>query len=288
MHHDHVDDLHDRGLAFDLATMRARIASPRVGRRHALKLLAGAGAGVVLVACSSDNGSSSGTTSSSTSTSAGATSSTTAGGGSVEAVPQETGGPYPGDGSNGPNVLVEDGVVRQDIRSSFGNYSGTADGIVLSLALQVVDAASGSPREGAAIYAWHCTADGGYSLYSQGISEQNFLRGVQAADADGNLSFTTIYPGAYDGRWPHIHFEVFDDVDTATSGGNPIITSQIALPEGASREAYLTDGYGDSLDNLASSSIDSDMVFRDGYDTQMATVDGDPSSGYTATLVVGL
>jgi protocatechuate 3,4-dioxygenase beta subunit len=272
--------------------MRARRATRPLGRRHALKLLAGAGAGVVLVACSSDTGSSSGTTSSSsTSTAAGggATTSTTAGsGGSVEAVPEETGGPYPGDGSNGPNVLIEEGVVRQDIRSSFGDYSGTAEGIVMNLALQVVDASSGSPIEGAAIYAWHCTADGAYSLYSNGVTDQNFLRGVQAADADGNLGFTSIYPGAYSGRWPHIHFEVFQDLATATSGGSPIVTSQLALPEGASREAYLTDGYGNSLSNLERSSIERDNVFSDGVDQQLATVTGDPSRGYTATLVVGV
>ena len=68
----------------------------------------------------------------------------------MDAVPQETGGPYPGDGSNGPNVLVESGAVRQDIRSSFGDHSGTAEGIPLNLALQIVDAASGAPVEGAA------------------------------------------------------------------------------------------------------------------------------------------
>ena len=110
-----------------------------------------------------------------------------------------------------------------------------------------------------------------------GVTEQNFLRGVQVADADGNLSFTSIYPGAYDGRWPHIHFEVFQDLDTATSGGRPIVTSQIALPEGASREAYLTDGYEpEPRATSASSSIDSDMVFSDGYDSQLATVDRRP------------
>ena len=281
-----MQDLHDRGLAFDLATMRARRLSPPVGRRHALKLLAGAGAGLVLVACSSDDGSSLDTTSSSTSTT-GATSTTSGSGDPVDAIPSETEGPFPGDGSNGPNVLEQEGVVRQDIRSSFGDASGTAEGITLSIALQIVDAASGTPRPGSAVYVWHCTSDGAYSLYSDGVSDQNFLRGVQAADDDGNLFFTSIYPGAYDGRWPHIHFQVFDDL-TRAADSNPITTSQLALPEGASREAYLTDGYGDSLDNLAGSSIDTDMVFRDGYDAKMATVLGDPTSGYTATLVVGV
>ncbi len=260
-----------------------------VDRRHALKLLAGAGAGVVLVACSSDDGGSAATTTSSSTPTTGASSSTTVGSGEpVEAVPAETGGPFPGDGSNGPNVLTESGIVRQDIRSSFGDLSGTAEGIPLNLALQVVDASSGAPLAGAAMYAWHCTADGGYSLYSSGVTDQNFLRGVQVADGDGNLSFTTVYPGAYEGRWPHIHFEVFQDVDTATAAGSPIVTSQLALPEGASREVYLTGGYGQSLDNLAASPIESDMVFSDGYESQLATVDGDPTSGYTAILVIGV
>lgn len=35
-------------------------------------------------------------------------------------VPDETAGPYPGDGSNGPNVLTESGIVRSDIRPGFG------------------------------------------------------------------------------------------------------------------------------------------------------------------------
>ena len=80
---------------------------------------------------------------------------------------------------------------------------------------------------------WHCTREGGYSLYSDGVTDQNFLRGVQVADADGNLAFTSIYPGAYPGRWPHVHFQVFDDLTRAVDS-NPIITSQLALPEGAS------------------------------------------------------
>ena len=167
---------------------------------------------------------------------------------SVEAVPEETGGPYPGDGSNGPNVLVESGIVRQDIRSSFGDHSGTAEGIPLNIALQVVDAATGAPRRGAAVYTWHCTREGGYSLYSTASPTRTSCAACRWPTPTATSASRSIYPGAYDGRWPHIHFEVFQDVDTATAGGNPIVTSQLALPEGASREAYLTDGYEQSLE----------------------------------------
>ena len=97
---------------------------------------------------------------------------------------------------------------------------------------------------------------GRYSLYSSGVTDQNYLRGVQAADADGRLSFTSIFPAAYSGRWPHIHFEVFEDLATATSGGSPIVTSQLALPEDACAEVYATAGYEQSVSNLAGTSLD--------------------------------
>ncbi|MET0903685.1 MAG: 3,4-dioxygenase subunit beta, partial [Acidimicrobiales bacterium] len=208
-------------------------------------------------------------------------------GSSVGEIPEETAGPYPGDGSNGPDVLGLDGVVRSDITTSFGDLSGTAEGVPMTLSLTIQDLAAGGAYEGAAVYVWHCTREGGYSLYSDGVSDQNFLRGVQAADGDGNLSFTSIYPGAYSGRWPHIHFQVFDDLTRAVDS-NPIITSQLALPEGASREAYLTSGYESSLSNLGGSSLGSDMVFGDGTGLQMATVEGDATNGYTAVLRVGV
>jgi protocatechuate 3,4-dioxygenase beta subunit len=286
-------DEHDLGLALDLATLRSRSLDPRLSRRHALRVLAGAGAGVVLAACGSDGGSSASPSTAAagaTSTTLGSSPSGTAGAGAegaVVPVPEETGGPYPGDGSNGPNVLVESGVVRRDIRSSFGSYSGTAEGVPLTIALRVVDAATGAPLEGSAVYAWHCTRDGGYSLYTEGITDQNFLRGVQVAGADGNLTFDTIFPGAYSGRWPHVHFQVFADLDAAASG-DQLVTSQLALPEDACAAVYATSGYDQSAANLARTSLSSDMVFSDGIDQQLATITGDPARAGTATLLVAV
>ncbi len=141
----------------------------------------------------------------------------------------ETAGPYPADGSNGPNFLNEEGIVRTDITSSVGSRSGTAVGVPTTLALTVVDAATGSPVPGAAMYLWHCTADGKYSIYEE--DDQNYLRGVQVADDSGRVTFTTIFPGCYAGRWPHCHFEVYEGVDAATAGNQAISTSQLALPQ---------------------------------------------------------
>ena len=151
-------------------------------------------------------------------------------------IPSETAGPYPGDGTNTNssgvvNVLTVSGIVRSDIRSSVGTALGhrgrcAADGD----AEAGEHASSCASLAGYAIYLWHCTREGGYSLYSNGITDQNYLRGVQVTDSDGEVTFTTIFPGCYSGRWPHMHFEVYPSLASATSGNNDVKTSQLALP----------------------------------------------------------
>lgn len=201
----------------------------------------------------------------------------------------DTAGPYPGDGSNGPNILTGSGIVRRDIRASFGTASGVAAGVPLTINLTIQDADNGcAPLPGAAVYAWHCTATGEYSMYSQAIAGENYLRGVQEADEQGGLRFVSVFPGAYSGRWPHVHFEVYASLADATAAGDPIKTSQLALPREVCEAAYATDGYGNSLRNLDQTSLETDMVFSDGYESQLATVTGDATSGYTASLVVAV
>jgi len=203
-------------------------------------------------------------------------------------VPEETQGPYPGDGSNGPNVLGQTGVVRSDIRSSFAGLAGTADGVPLTLALTIVSASSCSPLAGRAIYLWHCDRPGRYSLYSQGATNQNYLRGVQEADVNGRVTFTTIFPGCYAGRWPHIHFEVYPSLAGATNVANKLATSQIALPKVACDQVYVTSGYESSVVNLAQVSLATDMVFSDGASLELATMSGSVGGGLTATLTIAV
>lgn len=204
------------------------------------------------------------------------------------ATPEETGGPYPADGSNGPDVLTASGVVRQDITSSFGTASATAEGVPLKVTLTLLDAANGcKPLSGAAVYLWHATKDGEYSLYDSGLENENFLRGVQEADANGQLSFTTIFPGAYNGRWPHIHFEVFESMSNATSAGQILRTSQIAMTEASSNLVYATAGYESSLSNFPNTPLASDNVFGDdGGIHQLATTAGSVAAGFQAALNV--
>lgn len=202
-------------------------------------------------------------------------------------IPLETAGPFPGDGSNGPNALTQSGVVRSDLRASFGSASGIARGVPLTINLAVLDAGDGcAAYAGAAVYVWHCDREGRYSMYSSEVAGENYLRGVQETDERGMVSFTSIFPAAYPGRWPHVHFEVYPSLAAATSAGNKIATSQLALPEAACRSVYSTDGYGASLTNLARTSLTTDNVFRDGAARQLATVTGDIGSGLTAALSV--
>ena len=210
-------------------------------------------------------------------------------GGDLSEVPEETGGPFPGDGSNGPNVLDDSGVVRGDIRSSFGSSTTTAEGVPLAIRLTVRDAASGDAAEGAGVYLWHCDRDGNYSLYSQGVTGENYLRGAQEADTGGTVAFTSIFPACYSGRWPHIHFEVYSSVTKAVSNGPIVKTSQIALPQAVCKKVYATSGYSGSTANLTRTSLASDTVFGDDRAIhQLATVTGNVKQGFVANLTIAV
>jgi protocatechuate 3,4-dioxygenase beta subunit len=274
---DHHDDLFHRGLGADLSTL--------LDRRRMLRLIGGAGL-VTLAGCGNGtDGTATGTT---TATGAGTTTATTTEpAASCEQIPEETAGPFPGDGSNGPNILSESGIVRGDIRSSFGSASGVAEGVPLTINLRLLDTSNGcAALAGAAVYLWHCDAAGLYSMYSQDAAGENYLRGVQEADNTGTVTFTSIFPAAYAGRWPHIHFEVYPSLAKATNSADKIATSQLAFPKDVCEAVYATDGYQASVRNLAQTSLETDNVFRDGHDSQLATVTGSVSAGYVATLPV--
>ena len=258
---------HDLGLSHDLPLL--------VSRRRALGLLAGGLGATALAACGSSSDGGRATTTSEKS-------------GTGE-VPEETAGPYPGDGSNGPNVLAESGVVRSDITSSFGGATGTAEGVPTTIEMTLLDvAAGGKALAGAAVYIWHCDMPGRYSMYDAEIADENYLRGVQVSDKQGKVKFASIFPAAYSGRWPHVHFEVYESLEAATAAGSKLRTSQIALPKDACDAVYATDGYEQSVQNLAQTSLDSDMVFSDGYASQLADWSGSPSDGIALRLNVGV
>lgn len=252
-----AEEVVDQGLTFDVGTL--------VTRRAVLSLLGVA----ALAAC--------------TPASQDAATPTASGG----EIPDETAGPFPGDGSNGPDVLEQTGVVRGDIRRSIDG-SVTAEGVAMTLTLTVLDLARGDvPFEGAAVYVWHCDRDGAYSLYSQGLEDVTYLRGVQVAGPDGTVTFTSVFPACYPGRWPHVHLEVYPDVDAITDATNAVATSQVALPQDACDAVYATPGYEGSVGTLSALTLETDGVFGDdGGVDQLGTATGDADEGFRVSLVV--
>lgn len=258
------EEVVDQGAGFDISTL--------LTRRRVLGLV---GVGVGAAALAACGASSSGSASSTSTTGDGE-------------IPQETNGPYPADGTNGTNVLTESGIVRSDITSSLDGGT-TVDGVPLTFTFTLTDMANDNvPFEGAAVYLWQCDALGRYSMYSEGVEDETYLRGVQVADAKGQVTFKTIVPGCYDGRWTHMHFEVYPDADSATTGENAIATSQVAFPEKMVTKVYAEDAYEGSAENLTKVSLDTDMVFSDGYDLEMGTFTGSPSAGYQGSLSVAV
>lgn len=299
LHHDH----HDLRLPIDLH----RLAAQTAARRRALGWLAGAatlgltgcggGSSATLASGTDTTGTTTGTTGgtttgTSTGTTTGGTTTTTT---SCSLIPEETAGPYPGDGSNTANgsianALALSGIVRSDIRSSIAGASGTATGVPLTVKLRLVNTnGSCASLAGYALYLWHCDAQGRYSMYSSGVTAENYLRGVQVTGSDGLASFLTIFPGCYSGRMPHMHFEVYRSSTTATSFSNKLRTSQLAFPTAPCNEVYNNvAAYAASVRNFAAISFTSDNVFSDGVTTQLSTVTGNVTDGYVATLDVGV
>lgn len=274
----------DQGAPFDIRTL--------VSRRGILGLVTLSAGAVALAACTP---AATGTTAPTTTPTATPTVSATPTASAASAaaalpageIPDETAGPYPGDGSNGPDVLERSGIVRSDLRTSLDG-GATATGVPMTLNLTIFDTAGGDvPFAGAAVYVWHCDTEGRYSMYSSGIEDQTYLRGVQVVGSDGVVSFTSIFPGCYDGRWPHIHFEVYPNVDAITDASQAIATSQVALPQAACDVVYADAAYPSSASNLSRVSLDSDNVFGDdGGAIELATASGDNTAGWTVALGV--
>ena len=257
----HDTDDHDLGFAHDLPRL--------IGRRGMLGLLGGVGLTMVTQpAVAAD----------------------------CVAVPWETAGPFPADGTNRRsgevvNALTQAGVIREDIRPSFNGLTPTADGVPVTLDITLSDAASCGALSGHAIYLWHCDAAGRYSMYD--LPDANFLRGVGVSDAQGRVRVQTILPGCYPGRWPHIHFEVFESAEAAVTGRATILTSQIALPEDICAAVYEEDPrYAASTRSFPRISLTRDGIFRNNSEAEIAqqtpVMEGTVRDGYRGAMTIPL
>jgi protocatechuate 3,4-dioxygenase beta subunit len=289
---------HGHSLIDDLPLIEKKM----LGRRKVLRLLTMSGTAALIGGCSggSTDAAASSTDSATTSSTSKTTPATAPESTSSCIVDStETNGPYPADGTNSSsgassNVLTLSGAVRSDIRSSFINTNTVAPGTRLDLTIKLVNVKNAcSALAGYAIYIWHCDAQGRYSLY--GLPNESYLRGIQVTDGNGQLTFTTIVPGAYQGRYPHIHFEVFSSLAAAASGSGhgSLLVSQLA-PGSAQLQDVYTDSsiYGSSAIRLLQTPLASDNVFGDNTAAQIAqqtiAMSGSKTTGYTGTVLIGI
>jgi protocatechuate 3,4-dioxygenase beta subunit len=226
------------------------------------------------------------------------------------ALPEETSGPFPADGSNRhdgapgplgpdrqlhvPNILAAPGIVRQDIRASFDASSTVAAGVPLRLQLTLRDISRVcQPLADSAVYLWSCNRDGDYSLYGRGIEHENYLRGVQFTDHEGRVEFETIFPACYSGRYPHLHLELFKHSTRSLNAATRILTTQLTAPrEVCSRVYEGAPGYARSAAQFRGLLPGDDVVFASSspaeLEVQTLAITGDLRAGFTGSATVGV
>ena len=150
---------------------------------------------------------------------------------------------------------------------------------MLTLTIKVVNVNSACAAvPNADVEIWHVDAAGDYSQYGSQTAA-TFLRGIQTTNASGEVTFTTIYPGWYQGRATHIHAEV-------TVNGRSVKVTQIAFPEAINNAVHTSGVYASRGTNPMSNM--SDGIFADSLASELVTPAGSPSSGYAATFQIGV
>lgn len=230
------------------------MSTRRVGRREALGVMGAAGAALAFGCGGSPT--SPDTSSSAATTTTGSTNAACA------VTPGETAGPYPS--------LTD--LFRSDIRDG-------RTGTLLTLGVKVVNVnAACAGVANANVEVWHCDSAGNYSEYGSQTA-QHYLRGIQTTNTNGEVTFTTIYPGWYQGRATHIHLEV-------TINGVSRKITQIAFPETVNSAVYRTGVYASRGANPTNNL--SDGIFADSLSSELVTPAGDATNGYTATCQIGV
>jgi protocatechuate 3,4-dioxygenase beta subunit len=237
-------------------------------RKHFLKslLLGSVTVPALLTACGQDDDVTPSTTSTTGTTG-------TTGAGSCTVAPTETEGPFP--------TKAPASYVRSDIRDGKTGYALTASITITN------SNSSCAPLAGLLVDIWHCDAEGNYSEYggtsmqSTNYQSVHFLRGRQTTDANGLVTFTSIFPGWYSGRATHIHVHVY------SASGTSLKVTQIAFPEGTGTAVATVNGYAKGLSGYTANK--SDNVFSDdSAGVQIATVTGNTTDGFQLTISLGV
>lgn len=185
--------------------------------------------------------------------------------------PVETEGPFP---THTPSSLV-----ASDITSD-------RTGVPLTIKITVNNSNASCAALGNAIVdIWHCDADGNYSEYggtqmqSSNYTSVHFLRGRQTTNTSGLVTFTSIFPGWYQGRAPHIHVHIY------SADGTSLLVTQIAFPTDVCNTVYTTATtyYKNGTQDTSNAN---DNVFSDSLAYELATVEGNINDGYTLTHLI--
>ena len=188
----------------------------------------------------------------------------------------ETEGPFP---TKSPSTLVQTNIV------------GDRTGVPFTIAITVQNVnANCANLQGAIVDIWHCDKVGNYSEYGGTQMQQanytnyHFLRGRQKTDANGLVSFTSIFPGWYQSRATHIHVHIYKP------NGTSLLVTQIAFPEGTNSAVYNVNvngtSYGYTKGMTGYTYNANDNVFSDGTSNEMSTVTGFLTAGYVLTHTI--
>lgn len=188
--------------------------------------------------------------------------------GSCSTSPTETEGPFP--------TKTPSSLVTSDIKSD-------RTGVAFTIKITINNKNNScTALAGALVDIWHCDKDGYYSEYggsgmqSVNFTSVHFLRGRQTTDTNGLVSFTSIFPGWYAGRAPHIHVHVY------SATGTSLLVTQIAFPTDVCDTVYTT-AYSRGKQDTSNTS---DNVFSDSLATELATVTGSVAAGYVLTHII--
>lgn len=183
-----------------------------------------------------------------------------------------------------PVEMVGPFPIKTPAQLAQTNIIGDRIGVPLLMKITIQDQSNGClPLAGVLVDVWQCDKDGNYSQYggnqlqATNYTSQNFLRGRQTTDSNGEVSFVSVFPGWYPGRAPHIHVEVL------TAGGTSLLVTQIAFPVATYSTVYASNGYNGTPDR----SNTQDSLFSDSLSRNMAdSVTGNISDGYTLSKII--
>jgi hypothetical protein len=184
-------------------------------------------------------------------------------------IPTETAGPFPLD-------------LTENTKFFRSTINETKTGVPLNVKLKVLGNANCLPMQNVRVNIWHCDKDGVYSGYdtnnNAGQAGLTYCRGYQMTDANGEVNFKTIFPGWYNGRICHIHFQVYVSSSYAA-------ISQLTFPIATKNAIYTSNSnlYTKGADPM---SLSADNIFSDGYQYQMATLVANNAGGYDTYLEI--